>query len=228
MSLSCGNLKVTVVFGPPSNRDVGKELKRSIRYRQLESAVKNLSTALVALVIAVGSSHAAAAQTFDFTHAQFIDKLNAQLRQDGGDTTKTCKNNGRDTTCIFNDAHFQQSVVEFKKLNLANGGFTLKEKLIVSETNGKVSLIIIEGDRAEPINLFHFVGQLGSSLSTLNPSLSTDDMTKEMLSLGVMRGDDDTSIGHPKMDILDSVQVTCNNQKSSVTTKIGCALVPRS
>jgi hypothetical protein len=190
--------------------------------------VKNLSTVLVLLVIAVGSSQAAAAQTFDFTHTQFIDKFNAQLRRDGGDTTKTCKNIGRDTTCIFNDSRFQQSVAEFKKLNLANGGFTLKEKLIISETNGKVSLIIIEGDRAEPINLFHFVGQLGSSLSTLNPSLIADGMTKEILSLGVMRGDDDPNIGQSKMDILDSVEVKCNNQRSGVTTKIGCALVPRS
>jgi hypothetical protein len=113
-------------------------------------------------------------------------------------------------------------------LNLANGGFTLKEKLFISETNGKVSLIIMEGDRAEPINLFHFVGQLGSSLSTLNHSLTAGEMTKEILSLGVMRGDDDPSIGQSKMDILDSVEVKCNNQKSSVTTKIGCVLVPRS
>jgi hypothetical protein len=190
--------------------------------------VKILSTVLVALVIAVGCSHAATAQTFDFTHAQFIDKFNAQLIRDGGDTTKTCKNNGHDTTCVFNDSRFQKSVAEFKKLNLANGGFTLKEKLIVSEANGKVSLIIIEGDRDEPMNLFHFVGQLGSALYTLSPSLTADEMTKEILSLGVMRGDDDPSIGQAKMDILDSVAIKCNNQKSNVTTKIGCALVPRS
>jgi hypothetical protein len=183
-------------------------------------------------IILIVAAHAcigtANAQTFDFTVAKLIDNFNNQLKLDGGDTIKTCKKSALDTICIFNDTSFQKSVTGFKKLNLANGTFSLKEKLLISEINGKVSMFLVEGDRGDPMSLFHFAGQLGSMLSALNPSLTTDDVTKEVLSLGVMRGDDDPSIGQPKIDILEFAEIRCNNQQSRVDTIIGCAFLPRS
>lgn len=184
---------------------------------------------IILIIAAHAYIGAANAQTFDFTVTKLIDNFNNQLKLDGDDdTTKTCKKSALDTICIFNDTGFKKSVSGFKKLNLANGTFSLKEKLFISELNGKVSMFIIEGDRGDPMNLFHFVGQLGSMLLTLNPSLTKDDVAKEVLSLGVMRGDDDPSTGQPETDILDFAEIRCTNQQSRVNTKIGCAFLPRS
>jgi hypothetical protein len=176
----------------------------------------------------VGSSYAASTPTFDFTSTQFIEKINNQLRKDGADVTKTCHNDGDETACIFSDVHFQQSVVGMKKLNLINGAFALKDALSITETDGKVSMIAIFGDRGDPVNIFHFVGLLGSSLAALNPSLTAEEITKETFALGVMRGDSDPTIGQPKMNIFDHAVVKCNNQNSDITTKIGCLFLPRS
>jgi hypothetical protein len=160
------------------------------------------------------------AQTFDFTSAQLLDKFNKQLQSDKGDVTNGCKKKGTDTICLFSDLNFKNSVREFKKLNLANGKFNLNERLLISEEKGKVSMFLLEGDRGDPMNLFHFAGQLGSLLKTINPSMSDDNIAKEALSLGVMRGDDDPTTGDPKIDILDFAEIRCNNQKSHISTKV--------
>jgi hypothetical protein len=104
----------------------------------------------------------------------------------------------------------------------------LNERLLISEEKEKASMFLLEGDRGDPMNLFHFAGQLGSLLKTLNPSMSDNDIAKEALSLGVMRGDDDPSTGDPKIDILNFAEIRCNNQKSHVSTKIWCGFFPRS
>ena len=88
-----------------------------------------------------------------------------------------------------------------KKLNLINGAFDLKDALSITETDGKVSMIAIFGDRGDPVNIFHFIGLLGGVIKTLNPSLDGPDLTKEIFALGVMRGDSDPSIGKVKMNI---------------------------
>lgn len=114
-----------------------------------------------------------------------------------------------------------------KKLNLVNWPFSLHLILIMPEIDGKVSLILLEGDRVDPINLLYFAGELSSLIKTLDPSMTDDDITKESLSLGVMRGCADPTIGEPKNDILSFAAIECNNQKFSVSSKIGCAFSPR-
>jgi hypothetical protein len=78
------------------------------------------------------------------------------------------------------------------------------------------------------MNLFHFVGQLGSLILTLNPGLNQDEVTSMITKkFGIMRGDDDPTIGRPVVEITKDFAATCNNQSSSVTTKIGCIFEPR-
>jgi hypothetical protein len=78
------------------------------------------------------------------------------------------------------------------------------------------------------MNLFHFVGQLGSLFITLNSELTQDEVTSLLKDkLGIMRGDDDPTIGKPMLWITKTFAATCNNQLSSVSTKIGCVFEPR-
>ena len=175
----------------------------------------------------VTSGAAGSAQSFDFSAAELISKFDLQLKADGGDVTKECKKTGRDTKCTFVDAGFQKSVAALKKLDLANGRFDLKASLLVSEEKGKVFLIIVTGNRGDPMNLFHFIGQFGSLLMAINPKLSTDEYTKEVSTLGLMRGDAAPDIGEPKTDILDFAEIQCNNQHTKKSSSIGCVLRPR-
>lgn len=72
-------------------------------------------------------------------------------------TTKCGKEKGM-FVCRFDDAEFQRSVEGFKKLNLANGRFELSEKMAIQSVNGKASVILMTGTRADPMSLFHFIG----------------------------------------------------------------------
>jgi hypothetical protein len=182
---------------------------------------------LAILIFSAGSPQLASGQTFQFSAKELVERLDKQLVADNGDTTKQCRKSSQDTICSFNDVGFQKSVVRLKKLNLANGTFFLKESIIIREDGGKVSTILLTGDRGDPPNLFHFSGLLGSLIKTLGPSLSTDDIVKEALALGIMRGDDDPTIGQPKHDIQDFAEIVCNSHNSRESTKVGCAFFPR-
>ncbi|MBI1868971.1 MAG: hypothetical protein HYS06_11885 [Methylocystis sp.] len=168
------------------------------------------------------------AQSFDITKAQFVEKYNVALRVDGGEQIKKCRKVKDSIACEFTDVSFQKSVSGFKALNLANGRFDMATKLLLSEKNGKVSQIILSGDRKDPMNLFHFVGHLGSMMHALGQEANkNNDLSKELLELGLTRGDDDPTIGNPKTLIEAYAAIRCNNQVSSVTTTIGCVLEPR-
>ncbi len=168
------------------------------------------------------------AQTFNFTPEQFRQRYNDQLKSDNGDLIKGCAKAANDVSCNFNNTNFQKSVQGFKQLDLINGQFELKENLLLSTDGQKVKTVIISGSRQDPMNLFHFVGQLGSLILTLNPELTQDEVVSMIAKkLGIMRGDDDPTIGHPIVEITKRFAATCNNQLSSVSTKVGCVFEPR-
>jgi hypothetical protein len=170
----------------------------------------------------------ARAQAFERTFSQLRDGYNEQLRKDNGDPIESCKTQGTTVLCKFNDAGFNKSVAGFKALNLANGHFTSKTRLLASLSGGKVASVSILGDRADPMNLFYFAGQVGSLMHYLGPKLSDDEVTKMLTSkLGIMRGDSDSTIGEAQVEITDTFAVKCNSQDSHVTTAIGCIFTPR-
>jgi len=184
--------------------------------------------AAVTLICFLGYERSSRAQTFDFGAQQLENKYNDQLKLDNGDVIKNCSKRKDEINCNFENTNFQKSVQAFKQLNLANGRFELNEKLILSLSGQKVRTITLVGSREDPMNLFHFVGQLGSLIIVLNPELTQDQVTSLLKDkLGIMRGYNDSTIGHPMVEITEKFAATCNNQRSSVSTKVGCVLEPR-
>lgn len=139
------------------------------------------------------------AQTFQFNAAELIKNFDAKLRRDGGDVTSKCQKYGKDTECTFSDIGFKKSVAAMKSLDIANGHFFLKERLLITEVEGKVSTIIIGGDRGDPMNLFHFIGQFADLLMTLDPNATSESASDDVRKLGLMRGDSDPTIGEPQI-----------------------------
>ena len=184
--------------------------------------------AMVALTFLASSKLPSSGQTFKFKSDELRKRYNDQLKSDNGDLIKKCTKTEDEVACSVDDTGFQKSVQAFKQLDLANGKFELKESLILSMSGSKVKVIIISGSREDPMNLFHFVGQLGSLFITLNSELTQDEVTSLLKDkLGIMRGDDDPTIGKPMLEITKTFAATCNNQLSSVSTKIGCVFEPR-
>jgi|GEM_PF-2669220 hypothetical protein len=183
----------------------------------------------IATLIILAFEQSLTAQTFDFTLEQFRQKYNNQLKSDNGDLIKTCTKKANDEiSCNFDITNFRTSVQAFKQLDLANGQFELNENLLLSMDGGKVKKVIISGSRKDPMNLFHFVGQLGSLILTLNPEFTQDEVTSMIAKkLGIMRGDDDPTIGKPIVEITKKFAATCNNQLSTVSTRLGCIFEPR-
>jgi hypothetical protein len=184
-------------------------------------------TSWVMFLAAVFGPGLAQSQTFNFSASDFQTRLNKALVDDHGDTIKECKRDGADYRCTFNDAVFQKSVSAFKELNLANGNFALKEVMFFTVEGGKVSRITIGGDRSDPINAMHTVGQIGGVIEALKPSIKEDDVQRLIIELGLMRGDSDESIGTPKTAIEDFAAIKCNTQDSHVSTLFGCTFLPR-
>ncbi len=183
------------------------------------------------------SQHAAAALTFPMTFDAFRKTLDGKIRDDTIDksrpdfsTTNVCRNANEHYTCDFHDAGFQSTVTNFKKLDLINGRFTLKLKLDVETVGGKVSLIILSGDRGDPVNLLQFVGTVENVMQTFDSTVGQQSGEEKKIvdELGLMRGDNADDIGKPRTAIKRYAEIDCLYQNSKLTTHVECRFVPRS
>ena len=121
----------------------------------------SVTRAAVAASFMVAMAARAGTPTFTFTPDEFRKTLDSRIREDTTDktrpdwsTVKACRKSGTSYACTFNDAGFQSSVVEFNKLDMLNGRFSLKLHLTLETVGGKVSRITLDGDRGDPVNLF--------------------------------------------------------------------------
>lgn len=102
----------------------------------------------------------------------------------------------------------------------------MTELLILETGAGKVTRIGLSGSRETPMGLFHFVGQVGSAIKAVEPSVSQDQTTKMLKSLGLMRGDDDPTTGQPMEVKLSKARVVCLTQNSRITATVTCFFAP--
>jgi len=167
------------------------------------------------------------AQTFDFTADTFRTRLNERIKTDGGGSLKSCSKSTSALRCTFDDEAYQQSVAAFKDLDLANGRFNLKQAMEITTKGGRVGNISLTGTRSDPMNLFHFIGTVGSILGAFEPEMDSKSAASLILELGLMRGDDDSTIGTQKTLFRKSVAVDCNQYPSTVSLKVECVFGPR-
>lgn len=88
--------------------------------------------------------------------------------------------------------------------------------------------IAVAGDRSDPVNLIRFNGAVGIVNSMLNPDLDEKANTDFLATLGLMRGDDDPSIGQPVSSFNRGGAFQCVSMPSDQTTGVGCVVEPRS
>jgi hypothetical protein len=133
-------------------------------------------------------------------------------------------------TCNFHDAGFQSTVANFKKLDILNGRFLLKLKLVVDTADGKVSRMTLSGDRGDPVNLVQFIGTVLNIMQTFDPKVGEQEGESKKIAdeLGLMRGDDSDDIGKPRTAIEPYAEIDCLSQDSHVTTRVDCQFIPRS
>jgi hypothetical protein len=167
--------------------------------------------------------------TWSFTIEQFKNEYNQQAVKDEGYTIKSIKYDEGSWLLTLNNTKFQKGVAEMKNLDLMNGKFTLETYILLTiEKNKKVKSIIISGDRSDPVNLSSLIDTVGTVIKVLNPAMSQDEVTSFLVSLGLMRGDDDPTIGEPITQLNKGGAFTCNNQLHDTSTVVGCWIVPRS
>lgn len=171
---------------------------------------------------------AAPLATFGFDAPTFRQMYDGQLRGDSDSGITDCADSAGLYKCEFDDASFKKSVDAFRKLNLANGAFSSKLTLAMTTQNGRVSKIVVTGDRADPMNLFGYIGKVGSLLKTLEPEMS-DQVQQSLLTseLGLMRGDNDPVIGAEKLLIRKGYVARCQQSLSSENTAMICTFEPR-
>lgn len=198
------------------------------------SHMKNRHSILSIVLIALSAAslvNDALAETpaFSFTPQDFQKKFNAIVDEDGGDKIVSLKKGKGSCRALLSDESFQKSVAEFKKLDLANGRFTMKTRIeLKMNQEGKVTEVVMSGDRADPINLLSsFVGAVGSAIKVVDPSLSRDQVTKLAMDLGLFRGDDDPTTGTVITQFTKGGAYACLTQQSSVSTVVLCTITPR-
>lgn len=152
------------------------------------------------------------------------DKSKADL-----DTISSCRNVKNIYTCSFHDKGFQSIVSNFKKMDLMNGRFELKLKLVVETTDGKVSKITLSGNRSDPVNLLQYYGTVVNIMQISDPQVVQGEGESKKLAeeLGVMEGDDAQNIGKLHMTLKPYAQIDCLSQKSRVSMAVSCQFTPR-
>lgn len=185
---------------------------------------------LVAAALLAASAGGALAQTatFDMTPDAFKERLNRALRADGGDPIRSCQTARNVQTCTFGDRAFQQSVAAMKEMNLLNGRFDLRTRLLIETSGGKVAGIRLTGSREEMANMMAFVSLFINALMTMDPRITADDTKREADTFGLMRGDAAPDIGRERVDIRPYAAITCLNQPSRISMRVQCDLAPRS
>lgn len=159
----------------------------------------------------------------------FRKRYDELAKADGGDTIKRVSKAKDGLAVTLNDEQFQRAIAEMKKLDLANGRFQSKIAMRLStDSTGKVTKIAVVGDRSDPVNLMRFIGAVGIVDSILNPTQDEKANTDFLATLGLMRGDDDPSIGQPVSSFNRGGAFQCVSMPSAQTTGVGCLIEPRS
>lgn len=202
-----------------------EQAQRNARERQADAFTPSIE-----VEPQVGARVAAAPiATFGFDAPTFRQMYDARLRNDGDDGIADCTDSAGLFKCKFDEASFKKSVDAFKKFGLANGDFSSKLRLVMASQGGRVSKIVVAGDRADPMNLSGYVGKVGSLLKTLEPEMS-DQAQQSLLTsdLGLMRGDNDLTVGAEKLVVRKSYIGRCRQSPSSESTAMICTFGPRS
>ncbi|TXN01871.1 hypothetical protein FV242_17050 [Methylobacterium sp. WL64] len=166
--------------------------------------------------------------TFGFDAPSFRRMYDMRLRDDGDGDIEECAEQNMNYVCRFDDAPFRKSVEAFRKLDLVRGSFSSKLSLSVVSQAGRASRIVLTGDRADPMNLFGFVGKVASLIKTLEPGIA-EAAVQDLLSagLGLTRGDDDPTIGAERTVVRVRDVARCKSAPSTEDTAMTCKFEPR-
>lgn len=163
--------------------------------------------------------------TPDYFHSRFDDIAKA----DGDDTIKRMTRGKEGISVALNDQRFQKGISMLKKADLANGRFAMKLALQLNTgADGHVTRITVMGVRSDPINLMHFIGAVGTVNNMLNPGQDEKTNLDFLMSLKMMRGDDDETIGQPVVAFNHGGAFKCISFNSDDSTQVGCVVEPRS
>jgi hypothetical protein len=159
----------------------------------------------------------------------FRSRFDELAKVNGDDTIKRMTRTKDGIVVTFNDNRYQTGIALLKKLDIANGKFTSKLGLRLSVNSaGTITKIAVIGDRSDPVNLGHFVGTVGSVNNMLTPGQTEKVNLDFLMSLKVMRGDDDESIGQPIASFNSGGAFQCISFPSDQSTGVGCIATPRS
>jgi hypothetical protein len=172
----------------------------------------------------------ASAPSFTFTPAQFMAMYNDHLPKDGSDDRiLSIKQVGGQLRAVLGDTYFQRGVQELKKMDLANGKFTMGIRIVLATNKqGFVEQIAVSGLRSDPVNMMRTVGVIGSVYEILNPGYTDKSEQEFLVPLGLMRGDNDPAINQPASNFSKGAAFTCVTQHSGISMRFGCAIEPRS
>ncbi|MXN73263.1 hypothetical protein GR157_00750 [Burkholderia sp. 4701] len=165
----------------------------------------------------------------DLDPETFRKRYDELAKANGSDTIKRMVKTKSGIGVVMNDTLFQRGIAELKELDLANGRFENELAISLSiDSAGKIIKISVLGDRSDPVNLMFFVNAVGIVNAMLNPG--QDDKTSKdfLVSLNLMRGDKDESIGQTISSFNRGGAFTCLSVPSNVGTLVGCAITPRS
>lgn len=192
-----------------------------------------LSVGVSALLLTTVSSAVMAGEpdpTFNFTVPQFRTLFNEQAVKDEMDVIRAAITTPSEVEFKFEDSKFQRGVKLLKDMDVMNGKVTYLATMVVTvdKKSGFIKTIIVGGVRDDPINLFRTISLVGVIYEILNPSASEKAKTDFMAQLGLLRGDDDATIGQPMSSFSKGGAFSCNNQNSEVSPAFGCLIAPRS
>jgi len=169
-----------------------------------------------------------AESTFTFTSDQFKEKFNQVAKIENTDFIKSSKTTKDRVVFALDDTNFKKRLKALKALNMTDGKSAAKTHIeLALNGQGKIKAIDVVGDRSDIINLTLVINTMGVIVRMLDEKLSDDGVTNLISGFGLMRGDNDPSIGKPITNFDKGSAYFCNNQLSQVSMTIGCIITPK-
>lgn len=174
----------------------------------------------VAAICLFATMIGANAQPFGTTPDEFRTAFDARLKQDSHGGLVSCHGVSK----IEADCAFRGDPNAGARGLLAH--IDHREHVALQLSDGKLTGIVINGQRNTPAAEKHFIGLVTSAVGALSPALDKAKVDAIVAGLGLGRDDTSPDIGAPLSHSEPAWTIECLSQISQVSTDLGCTITP--
>ena len=179
-----------------------------------------ISVCALAVAGLLASGPGATAQSFTMGADVFRKSFDARLKQDGRAGLASCRGGSKlEVDCVFRGDPNAGARGWLSRLDH-------HEHMALQLTGGKLTGIVLNGQRNSLAAEKHFIGLVASAIGALSPGLDKAKIDEIVAGLGLTRDDKSPDIGNSLLHSEPAWTIQCLSQYSQVSTDLACTIEP--